>query len=74
MAEVCVIKFCIVTAAAHQRVVAAFFDDLALLDHDDPIRALNRAEAVGNDNARAPLQNDIQPLLDQRTPLGSTPR
>jgi len=45
--------------------VTSFFHDHAPVDHDEPVGAQNRAQAVGNDQSRAGAEKIFHRLLDQ---------
>jgi len=52
-------------SAANQSCVAAFFDDLSVLDNQDTVDLLDGTEPVSDDDSGAPLHQLTQCLLDQ---------
>jgi hypothetical protein len=50
--------------------VRTFFDDLALVHHDDAIGGANGRETVGNDDRRAMLHQPVERILHQPLALG----
>ena len=48
----------------HELVVVALFDQLAILQHDDPVGAADGGEAVGDDEAGAAFEQGFQRLLN----------
>src|SRR5690348_125807 len=56
-------------AGGHQFIVAALLDDPAVLHHQDPVRVGDRAEAVGDDEARAAGHQRVQAALDEALAL-----
>src|ERR1019366_10627188 len=52
-------------AALDELAVATLLDDAALLQHDDAIGVLDRAQAVGDGDDGAPRGEALQRLLDQ---------
>ena len=53
----------------HQIRVAPTLHDLSVLDHEDQVRALNRREAVGDDQGGPPREELAEGLLDERLAL-----
>src|SRR6188768_3069313 len=64
MAKERVVKVGISAAPFHQAIVAAFFNDAAMIEHDDAIGVTDGAEAMGDDNRGALVQHDIESLLN----------
>src|SRR5581483_4315904 len=48
----------------HQAEMRSRLDDAAIVHHDDEIRVANRAQAVSDDQRRAPFEDAIEILLD----------
>ena len=46
VAEVGVVECCVVTTLPHKRVMAAAFDDLAVIDHNDAVGSLHRKKTM----------------------------
>ena len=66
VAELLSVEIVVMSALAHQFCVASAFGDLAILDHDDSISALDRRETVGNDETGAAFHHGFHALLNQR--------
>src|SRR5207253_10328517 len=56
-------------ALREQLLVRAALDDLAVLEHENLVRALNRRQPVGDDERRASLSQRLQAVLDHRLAL-----
>src|SRR6185369_12017189 len=68
--ELQAVKSRVEAAGGEQLAVAAHFDDTAGVDDDDAVGALDRREAVRDDEAGAPLHQPVERLLDQALGLG----
>jgi hypothetical protein len=63
IAKLQVIQMRIETIARHQFIVRTLFDNRAMIQNDDAMGDLDRTQAVGDDDGRAPLHQPIQRLL-----------
>src|SRR5215510_8681120 len=61
-----VVQRAVAAAERDELRVRAALDDLALLEHEDLIRAADRREAVRDDERRAPAPQRLEAVLDHR--------
>src|SRR5207237_8223575 len=64
-----VVQLTVPAARREQLLVRAALDDLAVLEHENLVRALNRRQPVGDDERRASLSQRLQAVLDHRLAL-----
>ena len=63
-------QFPILPAPLHELLVRSLLDDFSVLHHYDFVGVLHRAEAVGDDDARAVFHQHIEGVLHQPLGLG----
>ena len=51
MAEVCIVELGVVATLLQQALVAAFFDDRTMVEHDDPVCRPHGGKAMGDQDA-----------------------
>ena len=60
----------IVAACREQLTMRPALDDPTFFNHQNPVRRADRGQPVRDDEADAPVENRLQPLLDQLLRLG----